>query len=227
MGRRNLIFDADGTLWREGETFARGIDLFVRHLVRPGLSPGQVREILDEAQRLNSATHGYRAGVFERSLTDCLARLRPDSAPTEADRIALERTCAPVRDRALRLVADASPTLTALAADNRLFLLAQGAPAEQGAKIEASGLAPMFAGIGNVRQKDPATYLAFAQGHHLDPADTWVVGDTAQTDVWPALAAGMGAVLVAPATGGHDDLPEEDDRFRRVTGLAALVDLFG
>ncbi|GAA3736056.1 putative hydrolase of the HAD superfamily [Spinactinospora alkalitolerans] len=229
MQRLNLVFGADDVLWEDNALFERAIEVFIDHLAHPTLTPEQVREVLNDAELANFATYGHGAGVFERSLTDCLARLRPNAPPGEADRAVLREACAPIRERAIGLLDGVPETLRALGERHRLFLIGRGDPAVQEAKIEASGLAPVFESIGVVREKDPATYRAFAQNHGLEPADTWVIGNSVRSDAWPALEAGMGAVLIphqAPRASDGVDPPEEHDRFHTVSHLGKLTEFF-
>jgi putative hydrolase of the HAD superfamily len=63
----------------------------------------------------------------------------------------------------------------------------------------------------------------------MDPAQTWMIGNSPKSDIHPALEAGLGAVL-AP----HErtwalelaDVPAENERFRIVRRFADLATLF-
>ncbi len=45
-------------------------------------------------------------------------------------------------------------------------------------------------------EKDPAAYAALVADHGLDPARTWMVGNSPRSDVNAALAAGLNAVYI-------------------------------
>ncbi|MBB6175182.1 putative hydrolase of the HAD superfamily [Nocardiopsis mwathae] len=229
MGPCDLIFDADDTLWEETLFFVRATDAFVDYLDHPTLSPDEVRRILDDIERDNSAAHGYGAAVFEQSLVECLERLRPEAPVTDADREVLRSFREIITDRRLELIAGVEETLHALVGRHRLFLLTKGHEGMQRRKIEESGLAPLFAGIGIVPEKDRRAYDDFAAAEGLDRAATWMIGNSPKSDILPALKAGMGAVFVPhPMTWTleQDELPANHDRFHTVSPIGRLTEIF-
>jgi len=75
-------------------------------------------------------------------------------------------------------------------------LLTKGAEAEQHAKIAKSGLAERFRRIIVVPEKNAAVYEDLVRAEDLDPAYTWMIGNSVKSDINPALAAGLGAVFI-------------------------------
>lgn len=227
--RQNLIFDADDTLWENNVLFERAQEAFVEHLAHPRLTPDEVRAHLEEVERVNTKVHGYGVDGFERSLLECLTRLRDGHGPSEADRVAVRRMCAPIREHDIELIDGVGETLRELAQRHALYLLTKGDHAEQTAKIEASGLAGWFSGVRVVAEKETPVYSAFATEHALDPETTWMIGNSPRSDVWPALGAGLGAVHVPhPLTWSLEarELPAEHDRFLTVSPIAGLREHF-
>ena len=51
MDRRNLIIDADDTLWENNIYFERAIDAFIDFLAHSSMTRAQVRAALDEIER--------------------------------------------------------------------------------------------------------------------------------------------------------------------------------
>lgn len=225
----NLIFDADDTLWECNILFEQAIEEFVDYVGHPTLSRAGVRAVLTEIERGNSAAYGYGARVFERSLGDCLARLRPGTGIGEADRAHLHRLCTRIVEGEIVLLEGVLETLHALRERHTLYLLTKGHSADQQHKIDGSGLASLFTGVGIVPEKDTAAYRSFGRSHGLDPEHTWMIGNSVRSDVLPALEAGLGAVLVPhPATWvlEHAEPPERHDRFREVTPFGRLAEVF-
>lgn len=226
---QNLIFDADDTLWENNVHFERAVDMFIDHLAHPHLSRTQVRERLDEIEKVNCATHGYGVNSFERSLAECLTDLRAGVSISESDHQALRAACAPIRAQEVELIDGVRDTLHALSARHRLFLLTKGDQTEQAGKISASGLADYFADIAVVAEKDTPTYRTFVDERELGPADTWMIGNSPTSDIWPALEAGLGAVFVPhPMTWSLEvrDLPDHHDGFHTVTPFSELQQHF-
>ncbi|GAA4892059.1 HAD family hydrolase [Streptomonospora salina] len=225
----NLIFDADDTLWECNVLFEQAIEEFIDYVAHPELSRARIRAELTEIERANSAAYGYGARVFERSLGDCLARLRPGAPPGDDDRAFLHRLCARIVEGEVLLLEGVLETLHTLRRRHTLYLLTKGHRQDQQNKIDGSGLAPLFAGTGIVPEKDPGAYRGFGRAHGIDPEHTWMIGNSVRSDVLPALEAGMGAVLVPhPATWvlEHADPPEPHERFREVAPFGRLVEFF-
>src|ERR1019366_7553039 len=64
MNRQNLIIDADDTLWENNIYFERAFEEFVAFLDHSSMSPREVRDILDEMERVNARIHGYGSVNF-------------------------------------------------------------------------------------------------------------------------------------------------------------------
>ncbi|HZD71355.1 MAG TPA: HAD family hydrolase [Actinomycetes bacterium] len=232
-----LIFDGDDTLWENNVLFERAIEEFIDHLDHPRLSRAEVRVVLDEIEFVNTRAHGYGVEVFERSLTDCLLRLRDgdpqrDGEPQrDGDAEVLRRLCQPIRDGAgtVELLPGTVETLKVLGSRHRLALLTKGHPAEQRLKISGSGLAELFEHIEIVPEKEPEVYRYFATARGIDPECAWMIGNSPRSDIWPALDAGLGAVLVPHAQTWsleQRDLPATAGRFLVVDSLPRLLEHF-
>lgn len=225
----NLIFDGDDTLWENNVLFERAIEAFIDHVDHPAMSRAEVRVVLDEIELANCSAYGYGVEVFERSLTECLARLRDGGPRREGDQDVPWRLCQPIRRGTVELLPGVVETLRTLGRRHRLALLTKGNPTEQRGKISSSGLAELFEHVEVVTEKEPDVYRSFASARGLDPRRTWMVGNSPRSDVWPALEAGLGAVLIPhPQTWSLEqrDLPTAADRFLVVDSIAALLEHF-
>jgi putative hydrolase of the HAD superfamily len=87
-------------------------------------------------------------------------------------------------------------TLNYLTPRHQLILLTKGDEEEQKLKVENSGLAMHFASILIVAEKDQTTYHQLVSSMDLDPARTWMIGNSPRSDINPALAAGLNAVFI-------------------------------
>jgi putative hydrolase of the HAD superfamily len=226
-GRRTdqvLIFDADDTLWENNILFERVIDDFLEWLAHPTLDKTEIRDILDDIERANSVTHGYGSRVFLRSLGECLEHLRQRPA-TEAERREIEALAVALVERRVELIPGVSDTLSALGGRHDLLLLTKGDEDEQRRKLDASGLAHLFRATHVVGEKDVETYRWLVREHRLDPATTWMIGNSPKSDIRPARVAGMNAVFIPNDNTWileHDELEPTDERVLR---LATFPDL--
>ncbi|MFF5990743.1 HAD family hydrolase [Prauserella flavalba] len=190
-----LIFDADDTLWENNVLFERVIDDFLDWLAHPTLDRAELREILDDIERANSAAHGYGSKVFLRSLGDCVARLRERPATREELRRIDELAVALVEGR-IELIPGVAETLDALGERHDLLLLTKGDTEEQQRKLTVSGLERHFGGIHIVAEKHAGTYHDLAREYAFAPETTWMIGNSPKSDILPARQAGLGAVFI-------------------------------
>jgi putative hydrolase of the HAD superfamily len=219
-----LVFDADDTLWENNVLFERVVEDFLDWLAHPTLDRTEVRRVLDEIEAANVVAHGYGSRVFLRSLGECFERLqeRPVSA---AERREIDELANALVHHRVELVPGVSDTLTELGSRHRLLLLTKGDADEQQGKVDASGLAPHFAAVHIVAEKDVGTYRRLLDEHALAPATTWMIGNSPRSDIRPARAVGMGAVFIPNANTWaleHAELDPGDDG---VLELAAFPEL--
>jgi putative hydrolase of the HAD superfamily len=218
---QDLIFDADDTLWENNVYFEQAFDDFVAFLDHSALSAVEVRAVLDEIETVNRTIHGYGALNFGRNLAECYRRLcerRIAAGDLERVMALAER----ILDQPLELIPGVRETLDDLAARNRLLLFTKGHPDEQKMKIERSGLEPLFRHTAIVREKDAASYRELVASAGLDPASTWMIGNSPRSDINPALEIGLGAVHVPhPRTWSL-----ETEAIRPTNGRLLVLDRF-
>jgi putative hydrolase of the HAD superfamily len=191
----HLIFDADDTLWENNRIFEEVIADFIDWLDHPSLDRAGVRRVLDDVARANIKVHGYGTKVFIRSLEDGYRSLAPREV-RQADLDAIAELVARLTWEELEIIDGVPETLAALAARHDLLLLTKGDDAEQRRKIAVSGLAAHFRAAVVVHEKDTDAYRSVVADHALDPAATWMIGNSPRSDILPALDAGLRAVFV-------------------------------
>jgi putative hydrolase of the HAD superfamily len=195
MDRRNLIIDADDTLWENNIYFEQAIDAFIDFLAHASMTRDQVRAALDEIERLNSRVHGYGSVAFSRNLRECYERLcERELRPEDVARVVGfgER----IRQEPLRLLDGVQETVAYLTDRHDLTLFTKGHAEEQKLKIEQSGLAPYFQHTAVVSEKTPETYRALVEERQMARERTWMVGNSPRSDINAALAAGLNAVYI-------------------------------
>jgi len=195
---QQLIIDADDTLWENNIYFERAFDEFVEFLAHSTLTPPQVRDVLDEIERVNAIVHGYGSLNFGRNLRECYERLS-ERALDDADLQTVMRFAERILEQPIELIDGVAETLDYLAARHELTLFTKGHPEEQTLKIERSGLAGFFAHTAIVHEKNAAAYRQLVDDRALEPPRCWMIGNSPRSDVNPALAAGLNAVFVPHA----------------------------
>ena len=195
MRRETLLIDADDTLWENNVFFEQTIDAYVELLEPLGFSPEYIRRILNETEKRMIRQHGYGVRSFRRSLEETYLKLAGNMARKET--LHEIGTCAEQLERVPPRILEGVPeTLAYLAERHRLILCTKGEPAEQAAKVERSGLQPLFEMIEIVQEKDVTTYLRIVQRHRVVKSHGWMVGNSPRSDINPALAAGLNAVFI-------------------------------
>ncbi|MEU6641670.1 HAD family hydrolase [Saccharomonospora sp. NPDC046836] len=227
-GKQVLIFDADDTLWENNILFERVIDDFLDWLTHPTLDRDQLRAILDDIERANTAAHGYGSKVFLRSLGDCVARLRERPA-TSAELRRIEELAVALVEGSVDLIPGVADTLTTLGERHELLLLTKGDTEEQQRKLTASQLERHFAGVHIVGEKNVDTYQALSGEYGFVPERTWMIGNSPKSDILPARRAGLGAVFIPNENTWvleHSELDSSDTGVLRLTAFPELLQHF-
>ncbi|MGQ9918186.1 MAG: HAD family hydrolase [Bryobacteraceae bacterium] len=197
-GLQHLLIDADDTLWENNIYFEQAFDEFVDFLSHSSLDAAGVRAVLDEIELANSRIHGYGSLNFGRNLQQCYQRLAErDIRPQDLETV--KGFALRILEQPLVLIEGVEETLAELSGRHELTLFTKGHPDEQRMKIERSGLGGYFRHTAIVKEKDRAAYEALVRERGLDPARTWMIGNSPKSDINPALEAELNAVFVPHA----------------------------
>ena len=193
--RQFLLIDGDDTLWENNVYFEQAIEDFIDFLGHSTMSREQVRAALDEIERMNVPVHGYGSASFMKDLQQTYERLAErDLRPQDIEHVLqLGRRIA---SQAVTLIPNVAETVDYLAGRHDLMLVTKGHPEEQRLKIERSGLETRFTATAVVSEKAVDTYRAIVEQRQLDPARTWMIGNSPRSDINPALQAGINAVFI-------------------------------
>ena len=217
--RQYLIVDADDTLWENNIYFERAFEDFVDYLDHSSMTAQQIRDVLDEIEVVNAKVHGYGSKNFGRNLQLTYQHLC--ERKIEPDHLAAVMSIAErILEQPLELIDGVAETLEYLASRHDLTLFTKGHPEEQKMKVDRSGLGVYFGHTAIVKEKEAAAYRALVQDRRMDPARTWMIGNSPKSDINPALEAGLNAVFVPHP---HTWILEKQD-IRR-TGPGKLLEL--
>lgn len=195
---QSLIIDADDTLWENNIYFEAAFERFVEYLEHSTLTAPEIRAILDEIELANIKVHGYGSLNFARNLAECYQHLSERVVkPEDLERV--KGFALAILEQPLEIIPGVPETLEYLAARHDLTLFTKGHPEEQKLKIDRSGLGRYFAHTAIVKEKDTPAYMRLVEERGLDPASTWMIGNSPKSDINPALRAGLNAVFVPHA----------------------------
>ncbi len=195
MTRQYLIIDADDTLWENNIYFEQAFDEFVEYLDHSTLTPTEIRAVLDEIEVVNAKIHGYGSLNFGRNLRQCYEHLVEREVRAE-DLAAVMSFAERILDCPMEVIEGVPETLAYLVSRHDLTLFTKGHPEEQKLKIDRSGLGTHFGHTAIVKEKDVAAYRRLVEERGIDPERAWMMGNSAKSDVNPALEAGLNAVFI-------------------------------
>jgi len=193
--QQHLIIDADDTLWENNIYFERAFDEFVQYLDHSTLTPPEVREVLDEIELANAKIHGYGSLNFGRNLRQCYQHLA-EREVCEEDLRTVMSFAEQILDCPMQVIDGVAETLEYLAGRHNLTLFTKGHPEEQKLKIDRSGLGVYFGHTAIVKEKDVAAYRTLVAERGIDSGRAWMAGNSAKSDINPALEAGLNAIFI-------------------------------
>jgi len=229
VDRQNLIIDADDTLWENNIYFERAFDDFFEFLAHSTLTAREVRDVLDEVEAANAKVHGYGSLNFGRNLRQVYEHLAERDI-NEAELVAVTKFAERILEQPIEMIEGVAETLAVLAQRHDLTLFTKGHAEEQKLKVDRSGVGPFFGHTAIVKEKNTEAYRALVAERGMDPARTWMIGNSPKSDVNPALSAGLNAVFIPHA---HTWVLEKEDvrdagpgRLLVLGGFAELVQFF-
>lgn len=192
---QTLLIDADDTLWENNIYFERAIADFISYLDHRVHTPAEVREHLNTCERATIATQGYGVHSFRHSLIACFEQLS-ESPVTPEHHASIVSFTEAIASNEIELLPAVETTLRELQQRHKLILVTKGNTLEQTGKLERSGLRPLFNTVEVLAEKHHEAYRELIQHHDFDPSSTWMIGNSAKSDINPALAAGLNAVFI-------------------------------
>ncbi len=193
---QTLLIDADDTLWENNVYFEQAIAGFIERLNHQHMSPQEVRLFLNEVERETILERGYGSHSFAHSLVKCFERLAEQPVTPELHEF-IWGFAHKVSNYPIELISGVPETLNYLDEhQHHLILMTKGDLTEQAGKVERSGIKDYFAAVEIVAEKTATAYKGVVEKYQLEPATTWMIGNSPRSDINPALAAGINAVFV-------------------------------
>jgi putative hydrolase of the HAD superfamily len=221
MAIRIIGFDADDTLWHNETIFhlseRRFTELLADHAPVDGLA-----ERLVETERKNLRLYGYGIKGFTLSMVETALAVAGTGLPSTviAEILAIGRD---MLEQPVEPLPGVAETLGVLKAAGRpLALITKGDLLDQEQKIARSGLADLFDAIEIVSEKTPETYARIFRRFGAGDGEAAMVGNSAVSDVLPAIAAGHHGLHVPYVlTWAHEraEVPDDLPRYRRLATI--------
>jgi putative hydrolase of the HAD superfamily len=221
-----LLFDGDDTLWDNNVHFERAIEAWLDAVAWGPWDRDACRDELDRVEESNFEHGSVGTAAFGEHLRIAAAAIVPPDRLAGANAV-VDTILGVMGSTSVALLDGVADTLSELARRFPLSLVTRGDPAEQWAKIDGSGLRDLFTHIAVVPTKVPATYRELVTRWSLDPARTWMIGNSPRSDILPARAAGLRAVLVTHASSWRLEIVDLDRADEGVTAITRFDELLG
>lgn len=219
-------FDADDTLWHNESIFASTHER-LRELLAAYHDAATVDRALFATEMRNLERYGYGIKSFALSAIETAVEL--SGGQLRADEVmAIIRLTHDMLDHPVDILPAVAETVAAVARSHRLLLITKGDLRDQERKIEKSGLAPHFASVEIVSEKDARSYERVLRRHGVPPAEFLMVGNSVKSDVLPVLELGGAAAFVPyPLMWEHErvETMPEHPRFYPLQTIADLPPL--
>jgi len=221
-----IAFDADDTLWGHTLHYNLTEEKFVNLLKEYSQFPDLSRHLHDVEVR-NLSYYGFGVKGFTLSMIETAIEVTQGRVPVGILDQILKLGRA-LRDQPIVLYPDVLDVIEELGHEWRLLLITKGDLLDQERKIAQSGLGGRFDHVEIVSDKTEDVYKRIFRVAADGPQRAMMVGNSARSDILPALAAGSFAVHI-PC---DDDwayercaLPTDNDRFFAIQTIAELPDL--
>ena len=225
---RVIAFDADDTLWRNEDRFQRTTVRFAEMLASYASAESVVAH-LDETEGRNNELFGFGIKGFTLSMVETAVAVSGGTIAAAAigEIVAMGKA---MLEAPVDLLDGVPEVLASLGRRFPLYMITKGDNADQGRKVEESGMAGHFASVEIVVRKDVATYGDIFRRHGIDTESLMMVGNSVPSDILPVLElGGWAAHIPYTFTASFERHPSQPEHARffeleTIRQLPGLVD---
>lgn len=223
MAELILGFDADDTLWHNETVFNLTQARFME-LLGGFAEPDHLAERLLAVEMRNLRHYGYGVKSFTLSMIETALELTGETVPSHvvAEILAIGRA---MLEHPVEPLPGAHETLQRLSLAHTLVLITKGDLLDQENKLARSGLGDFFDAVEIVSEKTTATYSRLFARHGALEGEAAMVGNSARSDIIPAIEAGFWGVHIPYAlTWAHEraDAPADSPLYVELTSIAEV-----
>jgi len=223
---KQILFDADDTLWENNIYYIRATNDFLDLLVAKGLDRKALQKEFDELELWVVKERGYGSHNFVYILEVLYERYQHLINYGDLKKI-VERF--EKHPREPKLFDGVIETLTQLKKDYQLYVLTKGDFKEQEQKIINAGIDKIVNGYFIVPEKEDEVYKQILLQNNWRAEETCMVGNSPKSDINPALRVGMYAIYIPYADTwklDYEEIEPVEARFFQVEKFCDLIDYF-
>lgn len=194
---KQIIFDADDTLWENNIYYVQAAESFVKLINRGGFPAAEIEDEFDELEKKVVKERGYGSKNFVYIMEEIYKKYVKRGLEADGPKFQkiikrfIEHPVTPPN-----MFDGAAETMKYLQAKYNLFILTKGEQEEQEGKILRSGLDKYVDEYFVMDEKDDKTYEALIKKYKWLPDETCMVGNSPKSDINPALRSGMFAIHI-------------------------------
>lgn len=195
MGKLRAIYiDLDDTLVATQKLYDDAITTFARRLQRKGADFKKVVETVKKHSRDMFQTHGYSKERFPAAFEKTLKEFSPHAGAWEYT--SARKLAENVFKAEAEVYPEVSAALIKLSRYFDVHLVTQGDEEVQKKRISDLPFRHLFDSTNIVAAKSKDEFEKLMKKHGYKPDEVTMIGDSLKSDIKPAQAAGMGAVLI-------------------------------
>lgn len=200
---KNIILDADDTIWHSAKFYQNTLDNFVALMMSYGFSKDEIISLCKEKDYKRFELGQYGVTLFNSSLYDVFCE--KVVCPLDKDIVKLKQILHHHYHHPIILFESIDQTFEMFQYyKTRLFLCTKGEIEHQSFKINKSGIAHYFEDIAIVKSKDKNMYQDLVKKWRLIEDQTMVIGDNYSDDVLTPQKLGMYAAYISPPEKKYD-----------------------
>jgi putative hydrolase of the HAD superfamily len=198
-----VIFDADDTLWDTQRLYEISKAQFFLLMRESGFPRQEVAATLETIDYANVSKLGFSRKRFPQSMYEtygalCAKRARPFNKTIARQTIEIGSA---VFKAAPQIFDGVHETLSALRLNNvKLVLATKGDKEVQGLRLNISCLRPYFDSVHILEEKGVSEFTRLISDEHVTLSHGWSVGNSAPSDINPALTVGLRAIWIPRET---------------------------
>lgn len=208
-GVRNVLLDADDTLWENNIFFLDSIAWLCREGRRLGHTDTATVAILNHWETFNIAKKGYGYDSYEASLLSTVRALVWRSRRWDLHgglHARALRWTAFLKRHPIVWLPGVRETLPTLVERFRTIVVTKGHQGDQSGKVDRCGLRHLFHGVEVVPHKYPENYRRVLAKYGLAAEETVMVGNSPRSDINMPRRAGLRTVYIPHARSWYREM---------------------
>jgi len=194
---KQIIFDADDTLWENNIYYVKAAESFVNLVSAGGFTSAEIEHNFDELEKQVVKERGYGSKNFVYIMEEIYKMYVKRGL--EADNPKFQKIIQRFIEHPVNppnMFDQVAETMEYLQTNHKLFILTKGEQEEQEGKILRSGLDEYVSEYFVADEKNDDTYSELIQKYKWQPAETCMIGNSPKSDINPALRSGMYAIHI-------------------------------